>query len=324
MEMKVILNPKSRTGEQRHLEATLKEKLSPSLKIERTTYPGHGTRIAQEAVKEKIDAVIAVGGDGTVNEVLNGIVGADVPLGIIPTGTANDLASLYQIPGDVAQACDIILDRHLARMDVIRVNDSYYATAGGVGLPCEVVRVVSLMKQQDGLRKRVGRFLGSQIYLFAALCALVRKPRHGHPMKVHWEGHSLTTDALALMVNNQSFVGKRFFMSPGAINTDGLADIWVIENLRSLKEVFSLFVKTLTGSPSDSSLVKTWRTHSLTIQAENPEPFFGDGEIFTHASEFRIKILPKALNIIVPRTGLQRELFSRVNLQRGEEPGEAS
>ena len=140
-------------------------------------------------------------------------------------------------------------------------------------------------------------------------------------MKVHWEGHSLTTDVLALMVNNQSFVGKRFFMSPGAVNSDGLADIWVIENLRSLKEVLSLFVKTLTGSPLDSSLVKTWRTHSLTIQAERSEPFFGDGEIFIHASEFRIKTLPKALNIIVPRIGFERELFTRVNLQRRRKTG---
>jgi YegS/Rv2252/BmrU family lipid kinase len=306
MKMKIILNPKSRNGKQTYLEATLKERLSPSLKIERTTYPGHGTRIAQEAVKEKIDAVIAVGGDGTVNEVLNGIIGTDVPLGIIPTGTANDLASFYQIPRDVAQACDIILDRHLIRMDIIQVNDCYYATAGGVGLPCDVVRVVSSMKQKDVLREIVGRFLGSKIYVFAALCALARKPGHGHPMKIHWEGHSLMADALALMVNNQPFLGKRFLMSPGAVNSDGLLDICVIENSRSRKEILSLLVKTLTGSHVDSPSVKTWRTSGLTIQTVKSLPFFGDGEIFGKAFEFRIKIVPKALKVIVPKTNISQ------------------
>jgi diacylglycerol kinase (ATP) len=304
MEIKVILNSKSRTGKQKHFDATLKERLGPFLKIERTAYPGHGTRIAREAVKEKIDAVIAVGGDGTVNEVLNGIVGTDVPLGIIPGGTANDLASLYQIPGDVGQACDIILDRHMVGIDIIRVNDWYYATAGGVGLPCDVARIVSSMKQKDVLRKLVVRFLGSKIYLLAALCALARKPRHGHPMKVHWEGHSLTPDALTLMVNNQSFLGKRFLMSPGAINSDGLVDICVIENSRSCKEILSLLVKTLTGSHVDSPSVKTWRTSDLTIQTVKSLPFFGDGEIFGKAFEFRIKIVPKALKIIVPKTNI--------------------
>jgi diacylglycerol kinase (ATP) len=324
MEMKVILNPKSRDGKQRHLEATLKERLTPSLKIERTAYPGHGTRIAQEAVKEKIDAVIAVGGDGTVNEVLSGIVGTDVSLGIIPTGTANDLASLYQIPEDLGKACDIILDHHLIRMDIIQVNDRYYATAGGVGFPCDVVRVVTSMKQKDGLRKIVGRFFGSKIYLFAALCALARKPRRSHPMEVHWEEHSLMADVLALMVNNQPFLGRRFLMSPGAINSDGLVDVCLIENSRSRKEILSLLFKTLTGSHINSPSVKTWRTSGLTIQGGSSEPYLGDGEIFTRASEFRIEILPKALNMIVPRTALQTEIFSGGDRLRGEKPGEAS
>jgi diacylglycerol kinase family enzyme len=130
-------------------------------------------------------------------------------------------------------------------------------------------------------------------------------------MKVHWEGHSLTTEALALMVNNQPFVGKRFLMSPGAVNRDGLMDICVIENSRSRKEVLSLLVKTLTGRHIDSSAVRTWRTRSLTIQAESSEPYFGDGEIFIHAPEFKIEILPKALNMIIPRTARPEGATSR-------------
>jgi diacylglycerol kinase family enzyme len=130
-------------------------------------------------------------------------------------------------------------------------------------------------------------------------------------MKIHWEGHSLTTEALALMVNNQSFAGKRFFMSPAAINSDGLVDIWVIENLRSLKEILLLLVKTLTRRPLGPSLAKTWRTRSLTIQAASSESYFGDGEIFIHAPEFKIEILPKALNMIIPRTARPEGATSR-------------
>jgi len=141
MKIKVIANPQPMNGHYRYLRALVQQQFGHHVVgIEQTTCPQHATDIARRAASEDVDTVVAVGGDGTVNEVINGIVGTELALGIIPTGTANDLASLYSIPTDVGKACKLILERHVQEADVINVNGWYYVTAGGLGLPCEVAR----------------------------------------------------------------------------------------------------------------------------------------------------------------------------------------
>ena len=214
MNIKVIVNPKSRNGGDENLERMLKKKFAHSLMdIELTAYPGHGTYIARCATKENVDTVVAVGGDGTVNEVLNGITGTKTALGIIPTGTANDLASFYHIPSDVEKACDVILENNLSCVDLICVNGRYYVTSGGIGLPCEVVRIANNIKLKSLVGRFLGQFLGSRIYMLAVLCALVKKSKQGHLMNIQWEDCSLNMDPLAFMIDNQPFLGREFLMS---------------------------------------------------------------------------------------------------------------
>jgi diacylglycerol kinase (ATP) len=309
MKIKIIVNPKSRNGDEKGLEAMLKGKLGHSIsEIEKTAYPGHATHIAQRTTTEDIDTVVVVGGDGTVNEVLNGIVGTDLALGIIPTGTANDLACLYHIPSDVARACDAILEQCLVLADVICVNQRYYITAGGMGLPCEVVRLANRIKLSGVVGKLLGQILGSRIYVFAALFALAKKNKRGHFVDVRWDGRSLSIDSLALMVDNQPFLGRNFLMSPEAVNNDGLFDVCLIENSKSRVQILSILMKVLTGSHVNSASVRQWRTPELIIHAERMLPFFGDGELFGQEFEFRIKIVPKSLKVIVPKAYLRDQI----------------
>ncbi|HEB29626.1 hypothetical protein LCGC14_3070530 [marine sediment metagenome] len=95
----------------------------------------------------------STGGDWSVNEVLNGIMGSDVAIGIIPTGTANDLASYYRLPCNIEKACDIILKRRIHRADLILVNNRYFITAGGLGFSSEVANIVNTIKNQPFLGK---------------------------------------------------------------------------------------------------------------------------------------------------------------------------
>jgi diacylglycerol kinase (ATP) len=308
MRLKVILNPKSKNGDKRHLQTTIKDKFGHSLiGIDQTAYPGHGTYLAQRATKEKVDTVVAVGGDGTVNEVLNGIVGTEVALGVIPTGTANDFACLYHIPSDVARACDVIREQCLVRADVICVNERYYVTAGGMGFPCEVVSLANRIKLSSLAGKLFSQFLGSKIYLFAALFSLAKKIEKGHFFDVRWDSGSLSVDSLALMVDNQPFLGRNFLMSPEAVNNDGLLDVCLIENSKSRVQILSILMKVLTGSHVNSASVRQWRTPELTIQTERMLPFLGDGELFGQGVEFRIKIVPKCLKAIVPKAYLRNQ-----------------
>ena len=302
MKLKIILNPRSRNGTNRYLVPILREKFAPSLVgIELTTRSDHASDVARRAIKQGVDTIVAVGGDGTVNAVLNGIAGTDVALGIIPTGTANDLASLYGVPGDASEACDIILERRIHCADLIGVNGRYYGTAGGLGLPCRVAAIANEIKRHGMVGQGLQHTLGSKLYLLAALYEVLKKAPRGNVLSIRWNGCAMSSDALALTIANQPFLGKHFLVSPGAVNDDGLFDICLIERPKSRVQTLSTALKTLSGGHVDSPYVKTWRASDLMVEAAKPATFFGDGEVFDRAREFRIKIFPHAVNVIAPK-----------------------
>jgi diacylglycerol kinase (ATP) len=300
MKIKVILNPKSKNGSNPYLESILRAKFARSLlNIEHTAYSQHATEIARRAVEENADTIVAVGGDGTINEVLNALVGTKTVLGIIPTGTANDLASYYHLPTDIGRACDVILDGQKQRVDLIRVNGWHYVTAGGIGLPPEVARIANVMKSDGTAGRLLGSVLGSKLYVLAALCALLRR-KSRNLLTVRWYDGLIKADALSLMVDNQPFLGRNFQMSPGAVNSDGVADICLIENPATLMRTLSVILKVLAGRHIYSPSVKSWRARQLVIDADKPSAFLGDGEIVQKGTRFSIQIIPKALTLLVP------------------------
>ena len=264
-----------------------------------TEYPGHATSIAREAVKKNINTIVAVGGDGTVNEVLNGMVGTDVVLGIIPTGTANDLASYFCLPRNIEAACDVILRRHVHQTDLIRVNKRYYITAGGVGFPSLVAGIANEMKSRSRTGRFLSKLLSTKLYILAVLIAILRSNYH-HLIKISQNGHMINYDVLSLMINNQPFLGKNFLMAPGAINDDGMFDVCLIVNANSRLYTLWLLLKVLTGRHIHSPLVRIWRTDALSIETLNPVPFLNDGELLQKSKKFNIGMVPKSLNIIVP------------------------
>lgn len=297
----VILNPKSKNGKMKNLESDMRAKLSNlQLEIFKTSYPGHGAKIAKKAVEEKIDMIIAVGGDGTVNEIINVIAGTDIALGIIPLGTANDLASLYNFPTDIESACDVILKRHVTQIDLISVNSKYYVTAGGIGLPCEVANIANTIKCYGRIGQLLARILGSKLYILAVIAALATKIKRDNLLDIRYDNHSLSVNALSMMVDNQSFLGRNIIMSPGAINDDGAFDICLIENPLSRLKVLQVLVRTLRGTHVSLPFVRTIRATDITVKTKQPLSFFGDGEIIQKNTSFNIRLIPKALKLMVP------------------------
>ena len=319
MRIVVILNPKSRKAGRRSLQATLEARFGRSLvSVERTAYPRHATDIVRRAVQANVDTIVAVGGDGTVNEVLNGMVGTDVALGIIPAGSANDLASLHHLPSNVAEACDVILQRRTHRVDLIRVNGWHYVTAGGVGFPCDVARIATTIRRSGAIGRRLGRAMGSVLYVLGVLCALVENDTGHNRMTIRSNGHSVEAEPLWLMVDNQSFVGKRFLMSPGAVNDDGLFDICLADDCRGRARVLWRVLQLLSGKHIHSPSVSTWRADEIAVEAERPLAYFGDGEIHQVASAFEIQICPSALNLIVPAALVDGERITSTRMEGWE------
>ncbi len=302
MKTLIILNPKSKAGSSRKLESILKDKFSNSdVEFLKTAYSGHATDLVRRAVREQADTVVAVGGDGTANEVLNGIVGSPIALGIIPTGTANDLATYYRMPRNIEKACDIILKHNIHCADLILVNNRYFITAGGLGFPSDVANIATSIKSRSTVGRLFGRILSSKLYIIASLLAIF-KAKNQNLLKIRWNGSSLISDALSLTVNNQPFLGKNFVISPEAVNDDGIFDVCLIKNSKTRVGILSILIKVLAGSHIYSSSVKMWRTDTLIVEADSPKTFLNDGEFLQESKEFEIQVVPRALNMIVPET----------------------
>jgi diacylglycerol kinase (ATP) len=299
----VVLNPKAKAGRAEKAQSALKRKFSESdVRFARTSYPGHATAIARRAVAERAETVVAVGGDGTIREVINGILGSDVSIGIIPAGTANDLAAYYHLPHNIDKAGDIILHHKIRPADVIRVNGEYYITAGGVGLPSEVAYLANRIKSRGRIGRFLGRFLSSQLYIFIALWTVLVKSRPRNPVVVRSDGRVVASDILSLTINNQPFLGRNFLVSPGAANDDGQLDICLIKSPRGRLRTLAVVLKALSGKHVHLPCVRIWRTDRLTVEAESPLRFLSDGEVSQKARRFNIRIFPGALNVIVPET----------------------
>ena len=303
MKIKVIANPQLVNGHHRYLRALVQQQFGHHVVgIEQTTCPQHATDIARRAASEHVDTVVAVGGDGTVNEVINGIVGSSTALGIISAGTANDLASLYRIPTDVGKACEVILERHVQEADVINVNGWYYVTVGGLGLPSEVASMANTIKKSGAVGKLLRKILGSHIYTLAMMGALLKTNTHHNPIKIQSSDTNMeNVNASALLVANQPFLGKHFIVSPEAVNNDGRFNVCLIENTKRLSDILLILMKAYTGEHVHSPFVKTWACKELVINTDRPLTFFGDGEVCQEGVEFRISIFPRAIKIIVPK-----------------------
>jgi YegS/Rv2252/BmrU family lipid kinase len=277
-----------------------------------TQYPRHATELARAALLAGVDTVIAHGGDGTVNEAVNGLIGSRTALGIIPAGTANDLASQYDLPASLEQACSNFRQPRIELLDVIEVNGWHYVTGGGVGLPCEVARIANGLKGSNGLRSLLGRLLGSGIYVVSLLFALMNRKDDSNPATVQYGNTVLRGDFLWLMAENQPVIGRRFVMSPQAVNRDGLLDICLVENHKSSLEILSISHKVTKGTHVGLDSVTTAQSHELSLSFEKPVAFFGDGETIEPRREFRLKVIPRALRLITGRmqadAGVQENL----------------
>jgi lipid kinase YegS len=179
---------------------------------------GDGEMLAAEAADRGTDVVIACGGDGTLNEVVNGLDGRDIPLGVVPLGTANDFARQTGIPEDADHAMDVILRRKPVRIDTASMNGRRFlnVSTGGVGAEATAETPADFKAS-----------LGPLAYAITAIRKLAgEQSRHASFQSA---GFELDTDFLAFAVGSARVTGGGTMMTPDASVTDGLVDLCVIE-----------------------------------------------------------------------------------------------
>jgi len=302
MRAQVIINTKAGRGRSQRLRELLRKTLGSDCEsIESTTGAGHATTIARDACRNGFDTIVIVGGDGTINEVVNGTIGSDVAIGIVPTGTANDLARYHHIPSDPKSACNLIRQRHCRHLDVIRVNDWHYLTVAGLGLPCGAVEEVELLKHQSAACRAFARLLGSKLYLFGLALAYRRSTRHGIDLRINSDQTTWLGEAFSVIVANQPSLGHSFCVAPSASNNDGRLDLFTITDTHNRRQLFKTVLSTVTGGPEDTDNVTRLQTDHLTIEASQALSIFADGELHGSSKWFDFQVVPHAVRLIVPR-----------------------
>lgn len=258
-----------------------------------TQKPGEGIEIARAAALAGMSPIVAVGGDSTCNEVINGLMAAageqtTVPMGIFPLGTANDLAYGLDIPAEIEKAAEIIAEGKTRQVDVGRVNGRFFANNSAVGLE----PVITLENE------RLVRVKGVVRYLLAALICILRRPTW--EMELAWDGHSHQGPVQLVSVGNNRRTGGVFFMTPKAEMDDGLLDFVFAPVLPRLK-LLRLLPRTFDGSHIQDPAVSYYRSSSLRIRCRPGTPIQTDGEVFEReAGEIVYDILGGKLTVIVP------------------------
>ena len=277
------------------VEASLR-RASIDFVLQQTERPGHGRELARAAVEAGNMPLIAVGGDGTVTEVVNGLLQATPPearpagpVGIIPLGTANDLSDVLRIPRDLDAAVQIIAAGHTRAIDVGTVNGRYFDNNSAVGLePMVTIENIRLTWLRGVIR-----------YLAAAVITILKRPQW--ETQLQWDGGEYNGSITLVSVGNTHRTGGVFYMTPNASLDDGLLDFVFAPALGRLR-LFQLLLKTHTGSHIREPEVQVQRTKRLLIRVTPASLIQADGELIeTQATEIAYEIVPGALAVFSPQ-----------------------
>ncbi len=289
--LRFIVNPQA--GTQRgDMEAAIRRLLSRTgvgFDICHSEYQGHGTELAREAANEGADLVVAVGGDGTINEVGRGLLGLDTPLGIIPLGSGNALASGLGIPIHPARACRGLLRAEVRAIDVGKMGEAVFFSTAGAGVDAEVCW-------------RFNRRSGRRGFLtYAVLSLAAFKAYKSEEVRVTLdEGRELRVRPTVLTVANSSQFGNGAVIAPRARPDDGLLDLCIVEDIglpRTLWHMRRLF----TGTIEDTPGAQYFQTRGLRIERGKPGRFQVDGESMTGDATLEVTVMPKAIQIAIPK-----------------------
>ncbi|AEF18394.1 MULTISPECIES: diacylglycerol/lipid kinase family protein [Thermoanaerobacterium] len=233
-----------------------------------TKYPGHGTVLAREAIKDDFEIVVAVGGDGTVHEVINGIRDSNVALGIIPLGTGNDFARYFRIPKDVYKALEILLMKNTKFIDSAVINK--YITCNNVaniGIDADVAVQVTRFKRF---------FSGILAYTLSLINVLFKyKP---YNVKIDIDGKMIKRKIMLAAFGNCSFYGGGFKILPDANPDDGYLDVIIVNEISKFKLLF-LLPMAIFGKHTSLKCVETYKAEKIHIDAEKELALCVDGEV---------------------------------------------
>jgi YegS/Rv2252/BmrU family lipid kinase len=272
----LLLNPESRRG--REMAPALRDGLQRC-----------GIETLDDTVvgAANVDCVISAGGDGTLTRAMARAIDLNVPVGLIPLGTFNDLARTLNLPFDVDSACATIGAGHTRTIDVARVNGVYYASEASIGVSSRIARL-----QTSSDKRRFGTL--------AVVATGLQAFRYARPMhvSVDFDGKSERFKTVQLTVANSHRFGGVFNVADAAID-DGWLDLYSIE-IDSAGEALSVARAVLSGQRHDAPGLRTYRSTAFHVHTRHRHHISADGEP-AGKTPATFEVLPKALRVYVPK-----------------------
>ena len=247
----------------------------------------HLQELARRAAAEKPDAIVSLGGDGTHHYVVNGIVGSDVPLGIIPCGSGNDFAKGLGIPIPARAAAETLLAGNLRRVDLGRVGDAVYGCIAGVGFDSVVTRYAN---------ERVRRLRGSWRYAWSILRSL--DSYRPQPLEIVSDVQSFSGEVVFAVVGNNVSYGGGLHLTPRAQLDDGWLDVCIVPYMGKL-ELLRWIPSAYRGEHLRHPRIIYFQARKVSLRTTSRLELFGDGE-FMQELPATIEIIPRLLPVIVP------------------------
>ena len=282
-----VVNPISGTQGKKAILRWVDERIDRSIydySIVKTEYAGHASQIAAAAVQDKVDIVVAIGGDGTINEIARSLVHTETALGIIPCGSGNGLARHLRIPMEPKAAIDILNQDNRLCIDYGKINNIPFFCTCGVGFDA----FVSLKFADSGKR-------GLLTYLENTLHeSLTYQPE---TYEIENEEGTVRYKAWMIACGNASQYGNNAYIAPQASLTDGLMDVTIMEPFTVLDVPslsFQLFNKTI----DQNSRVKTMRAKKIKIHRQKDGVMHFDGDPLMAGKELEVEIIPSGLYVM--------------------------
>lgn len=302
MKYKIIANPAAGKGKGQHMIPKIQEKLASyglDFDLICTERPWHAAELAGQAAEQGYEIVVAAGGDGTFNEVLNGLMrarqnGAAKPrLGMICIGRGNDFAFGAGIPTGWEEGCQALVDGKPHGIDVGRLSSDcleearYFGNGVGIGFDASV--------NIQATKIKIGGFLG---YMIAALRTLLLH-FHSPLLRIECDGEIITQPSIMVSIMNGRRMGGGFYMTPDSVISDGALDLCIAHKVSRLT-ILLLISRFMKGTQAGHWAIRFVRAHSITITAqEGGLPMHLDGEtVCIDGRHITVETVPQAIEIL--------------------------
>jgi len=283
-----IINPVSGATKKKDIPKLIEDVLHSSeieVNIRETEYAGHAKEIATELSQAGNTEIVAVGGDGTINEVVNGIADSGAVLGIIPSGSGNGLARHLGIPMRAKKAIELIKLGFTQNIDLMKINGEYSANVSGVGFDALVAH-----KFQDSKTR------GLLTYAQISMQEFFKYQPENYELNI--DGKTYTKEAFLISFANSSQFGNNAFIAPKASLTDGLIDICILKPFPVISTAI-VFERVMAKTINNSKFMEIIQGKRITIK--NPANIYHlDGDPRESEDDLEIEICAEILKLIVP------------------------